>query len=420
MIRAVVTLLAGGAVAQVVPLLLGPVIARLYRPEAFGLFTQFATVAAALGVVASLRYEQALPLERDEGDARALLALALALAGGAVLLSVPLAWALHVAGWLPLPALLPLTLLTMGVLQVLVLWVNRAEHFRALAASRVVQHGGAAVLQALLGWLLWRGSASGIESAWALALAPLLAQVLACVWLLQPAPAQGWRALVVVPRSRLQSMARRYRDFACINTPHAFLGAFQDALVVALLMAWSGEVAAGFWGLALRYLKAPATLVGSAVSQALYPRLVRADPVRARQLVRRLMAVLALPGLLVMGVLLVGGPWLFEFLFGAAWREAGELARALAPYIAAHFVAAPLAVVTMAWRAQAWAFRLALIGQIVFVLALAAGLRHGGLLTGAWAVSAVMVPYFGCYLWRLAHWPCIPGSLAATAREGGP
>ena len=404
MIRAVATLLAGGALAQLAPLLLGPLIARLFTPEAFGVFTQFATVAAALGVAASLRYEQALPLAQADTDARALLALSVRLLLLAIALSLPLAWALHAAGWLPLPALLPLAIATMGVLQVLMLWANRAQAFGALAASRVVQYGGAAMLQLAFGWLLWRGAATGVQGAWALVLAPLLAQVLASAWLLRPRPLGGWRAVLAVPREQWRTVARQHRDFALINTPHAFLGTLQDALAVALLVAWTGEAAAGFWGLALRYLKAPATLVGSAVSQALYPRLAAAQPAQAQQLVRQVMGLLAVPAVVLMGLLLVAGPWLFERLFGPAWRPAGELARALSPYIAAHFVAAPLAVVTMAWHAQGWAFRLALVGQALFVLALALGLRQGGLLAGAWAVSGVMVPYFAWYFWRLARW----------------
>ncbi|MFT3777434.1 MAG: oligosaccharide flippase family protein [Ottowia sp.] len=402
--RATLTLLAGGALAQLVPLLLGPFIARLFTPEAMGLFTQFATIAAALAVAASLRYEQALPLARDESEARALLALSARLLALAVVISVPLAWVLHAAGWLPLPALLPLAVGAAGVLQVLTLWANRAQRFQALAASRVVQYGGGVALQLGLGWAMWQGAAAGREDAWALVLAPLLAQGLASLWLLRPAPAGGWRTVMATGRAAVREAARRHRDFAWVNTPHAFLGTLQDALAVALLVAWSGEAAAGFWGLALRYLKAPATLVGSAVSQALYPRLAAAGPEEGRRLVRQVMALLGGVALALMVVLLAAGPWLFERVFGAPWREAGELARALAPYIAAHLVASPLAVVTMAWRAQRWAFRLAVLGQVAFIAALAVGLWQGGLLGGAWAVSAVMVPYFGWYFWRLATW----------------
>jgi len=98
-------------------------------------------------------------------------------------------------------------------------------------------------------------------------------------------------------------------------------------------------------------------------------------------------------------------PWAFEQAFGAAWRDAGELARALALYIGVHFIASPLAVATMAWNAQAWALKLALAGQVFFLAALALGLWWGGLQAAGWAVSLAMALYFGWYFWRLATWP---------------
>jgi hypothetical protein len=68
-------------------------------------------------------------------------------------------------------------------------------------------------------------------------------------------------------------------------------------------------------------------------------------------------------------------------------------------------VAAPLAVVTLAWGAQAWALRLALVGQLAFVAALAAGLKLNGLAGAGWGVSIAMTLYFGYYFVRLATWP---------------
>jgi O-antigen/teichoic acid export membrane protein len=368
-------------------------------------------VAASVAVVACARYEYALPLARDEAQAAHLLALCLRVALAVVVASIVLAWGLARWAHLPLAAWLPVTVAVSGLLSLFMMWSNRADRFRALAASRVLQYGGAAALQLLLGALLWRGAAGGSDRAWALALGPVLAMALAVLPLLGPAPQGGWRA-VLGSQQGLREVALRYRDFPLLNTPHAFLGTLQDALAAALLIAWSGNPAAGFWGLALRYLKAPATLVGTAVSQALYPKLTQADPAAAQRAVREVMAVLGALACALMAVLLIAGPWLFERVFGAPWRTAGELARALAPYIAAHFVAAPLAVVTMAWQAQRWAFRLAVVGQIVFLACLAWGLWSGGaahgLLRGAWAVSAGMALYFGYYFWRLARWKNIP------------
>jgi O-antigen/teichoic acid export membrane protein len=104
-------------------------------------------------------------------------------------------------------------------------------------------------------------------------------------------------------------------------------------------------------------------------------------------------------------LLWVAAPPLFEWAFGPGWRDAGELARALALYIGVHFVASPLAVATMAWGAQAWALRVALAGQALFVGALALGLAVGGLPAAGWSVSVVMALFFGWYFHRLANWP---------------
>jgi len=405
LLKATLTLLAGGALAQALPLLLGPWLARLYTPGEFGHYTVFAAVVANVAVIACARYDFALPLARGDAEARDLMALCLRLLAAVTLLCIPLGALAGLAGLLPAWQWLPLAVGAAGLVQCLTLWTTRAQHFRRLSGSRVTQYGGAAVTQVVGGVAHF-----GVPG---LVAGPVLSAVAAAGWLLRPLPLGGWRALWHIPRPALEAVARRYREFPLFNTPHAFAGALQDTLAVVLLVAWTGEASAGFWGLALRYLKAPATLVGGAVSQALYPKLVHAAPDDARQAVRQVMAMLALVAVPLVLVLVATGPSLFAWLFGERWRPAGELARALAPYIGVHFIAAPLAVVTLAWRAQGWALRVALAGQGVFLLSLAAGLHVGGLLAGAWAVSAGMTLYFGAYFWWLATWKEVPHAAAA-------
>jgi O-antigen/teichoic acid export membrane protein len=422
LLRATLMLIAGGAFAQALPLLLGPLLTRLYSPQEYGAFHLFAAIATNLAVVACARYEFALPLARSGAEASALRRLCLR-----VLLIVSALTSLGGVAWawsseLPWALWLGPAVAAGGSVSLATMWATRQERFPQLAWARVLQYGGSAGLQVLAGWL--HVGVSG------LVIAPIAAQAAAAALLARlPGPTSASEsarpatgdssATTPLPSAtaadpanqqapRLREIAHRYREFPLLNTPHAFLGALQDTVSIALIAATLGPAAAGFWGLALRYLKAPATLVGSAVSQALYPKLAEAGPgatPAARQAVRRVMAMLALLAApLTIGLWLLG-PWLFEQLFGAEWREAGLLARALAVYIGTHFIAAPLAVVTMAWGAQAWALRLALVGQLAFVVALAAGLHWGGLAGAGWAVSLAMAGYFGWYFWRLAHWP---------------
>ena len=180
-------------------------------------------------------------------------------------------------------------------------------------------------------------------------------------------------------------------------------------------------MAAGFWGLSLRYLKAPATLVGGAVSQALYPQLAAhgasvdhdADahaPLRVtregRAAVRRVMAGLAAIAAPLVLLLWAFGPWAFERLFGPQWRGAGELARALA------------ALHRRALRRRPAGRRHAGLGRAGLGAAAGAGrpgrvrrragrraCKLGGLQGAGWGVSIAMMLYFGYYFVRLATWP---------------
>jgi O-antigen/teichoic acid export membrane protein len=393
--RATLTLLAGSALAQAIPLLLGPAIARLYTPAEYGQFSLVWTVASNLAVVGCARYEFALALEKEPRGAAALLALCLRmlLAMTAMAVVVGAGWMLWAE--LPLAAVLPLAVLAMAASQALAQWAARAGEFAALAWGRVVQWGGGAVAQMGFG-LLQAGP-------WGLVGGATLAAGAAAVLQARPAPAGGWGGLLA--SQPLRAVAEKHRDFPLLNTPHAFAGALQDTLALALLTAWLGSPEAGAWALALRYLKAPASLVGGSLSQALYPRLTQAGSLlEARTLVRHNLLLLAAIALPLMLALLALGPWLFATVFGAEWRGAGELARSLAPYIALHFIASPLSVVLMAWGAQAWGLKLALVGQALFIAGLAIGLQLGGLGGAGWGVSAAMLLYFGYFFWALWTW----------------
>ena len=401
LLRATLTLLTGSVLAHALPLLLGPVLTRLYAPSDFGQYALLWAVATNLAVVACARYEFALPLEKTPRGAALLMALCARLLLAVTVAATLVTLVLHVWHDMALAWCLPAGVLAIGATQWLTLWATRSQRFGLLSAARLVQQGGGALLQVLLGLL--KAGPSGLLAG------PIVAG-LGAAWLLaRPAPQGGWQRLLRQRLPHLKAMAARHRDFPLYNTPHAFIGALQDTLTLLLIAAWAGDAAAGFWALALRYLKAPATLLGGALSQALYPQLLQArSAAEARALVRRTMLALAVLAAPLAATLLLWGPDLFTWIFGTQWNGAGTLARGLGLYIGLHFIASPLSVVTLAWRAQPWALQLSLIGQGFFFAGLGLGLYWGGLEGAAWGVSAAMAVYFVYYFQALAHWNNIP------------
>jgi len=149
--RATLTLLAGGVLAQALPLALGPWLTRLYTPVDFGHATLFAAVAANIAAVGCARYEFALPLAQGDDEARDLLALCLRAALLVTVATALAALVLNAAGVLAHALWLPLAVPLLAAVQALTQWGSRAQRFGALSSARVTQYGGGAAVQAAAG-----------------------------------------------------------------------------------------------------------------------------------------------------------------------------------------------------------------------------------------------------------------------------
>lgn len=405
-------LAAASAFSQALPMAMAPLLTRVFGAEALGQWAWFAAVAASLATVANARYEYAIPLPRRHANAGLLLAMALALALVAGLATALLAYGLaalpHGAlsgrwsqlSWLHDYALpLAAAVVLAGLQQALSLWNNRHGHFAAIAQARVGQQLVLALAQ-LAAW------ASGWLAAAALVAAQLLSLLLPPLWLLwrgQPVRWRSARTAVAARRRwrRLRAQAWHYRQFPLLNSPHAFINGLQEAVALSLIAAYAGAAAAGWYAVMVRLVKAPATLVGGALSEALLSRLAEdwREGRSLRPTLARAMRGLLLPAVLGAALLAVIGPTLFGWALGVGWAPAGEYARWLAPYVAAHFVCAPLTVTPMVTQRQGGALAFSLVGNALYALALAAMLGAGRPVTEALgAVSLVMPLYFAAYL----------------------
>jgi O-antigen/teichoic acid export membrane protein len=415
------------AIAQALPMAMAPLLTRAFGAEVLGQWAWFAAVAASLATVANARYEYAIPLPRQRADAGLLLALALGLSLLAGLATAALAWGLAAlptgvfsgrwsqAAWLrdyalPLAAAVALS----GLQQALALWNNRHGRFNAIAQARVAQQ----VVMALAQLAAWTG---GWLTAAALVGAQLLSLLLAPLWLL-------WRGQAVHMRSartaaaarrrwrRLRALAWRYRQFPLLNSPHAFINGLQEAVALSLIAAHAGMGAAGWYAVMVRLVKAPATLVGGALSEALLSRLAEdwREGRSLRPTLARAMRGLLPPAVLGAALLAATGPALFGWALGADWAPAGEYARWFAPYVAAHFVCAPLTVAPMVTHRQRGALAFSLVGNALYVLTLAGMLGTGRPVVEALgAVSLVMPLYFAAYLAWLYR-GAVPASVVGT------
>jgi O-antigen/teichoic acid export membrane protein len=369
------TVLLGGGLAQALSLAVMPLLTRLYGAEAFGIMGLFVAISAILTPVCTGRYNLAVVLPDSRADASQIAVMACILTMFTALAFVLL---LPVAQWLASELgstsvstylfLIPVMLILIGCAQTLESWAARESAFRAVSSSVVA------------------GAVTGNGTKLALGLAGfgplgLILGTLAthATSLLTLALSAGPRALrLAVMRFRIGRawpLARRYSHLPTYRVPNDVLNALSHNAPILLLAVAFGPVEVGCLWLAMRVLQAPTQLGANSVRKVFYPWATRS--LRENRNLRKSMLsatlymalIAALPAVAVVTL----APAVFEYIFGAEWRLAGQYAQWLAIWLFFAFINAPAVSVIPVFKLERF-FLMYELGSIC--------LRVGGLAAG--------------------------------------
>ncbi len=411
----------GAAVGQGVAVLSAPLLTRLYDVGAFGVFGLFSAVASCLACVATLRFDQAILLERDEAAADDVLRLCVlcvgmvtlvtaigatvagAMAAGATAIGAAAAVAPASRGALSgaTLALLPCAVASGGVVPALSLWFVRRERYRPVAAYGAARSVFAVALQAIGGALSGRGGATGAglavgPGAGLLVGGQVAGQALAAIRLavaggpaLRATLLHGWDA------GRLRDAARRHRGFALYGAPQVLLRLLATSLPAMLLPLFYGAAQAGLFWLAYRMLILPQQVLTESLRPVFFRRAaaLHATGEDTRRAALRLAALLGALCLPVAVVLVLAGPALFALVFGPAWRGAGHDAALIALPWCLETMQMPSAVLVAVLRRQRAYLGVEAASLLGRAAALCAGAAWGGpdlaigLYAGVWAAT---------------------------------
>ncbi|WP_163543769.1 oligosaccharide flippase family protein [Occultella kanbiaonis] len=341
----VAKIVSGTAIGQLIALAAAPILARLYTPADFGVFTVIATIAMTFGAVSALRLDLAIPLPEDEVDAYSLttlglIACALMTAFG---LAISLLLAESVGRLLgdelvaELLWIAPLTGGVAGVFLILNQLAVRRARFGAIARRNLLQSVATTTIQV--------GSGFAGARPEGLVLGQLGGQASGAFSLLFGSGLRGLSARKGRQLSALRSNARRYRRFPAFLTFAALCNSLGIQAPIFLIALYYGTEVAGWLGLTQRTLGLPITLVGVSIAQVYVSRLAQARRMFTKNLSALFNMVtkrLAIMSVIIATPLLVLGPELFVLVFGPEWQQSGSFARALAVSLAFQLVASPL------------------------------------------------------------------------------
>ncbi len=327
-------LLAGGtALAQLIRLAAEPFLTRIFSQSDFGIYSAYLAVMSFAAVGVCLRYELAIFLPDDDDDAAAAVVVAVVsslLVGG---VTAAAAYLLVVYGVLEgefaalnqYAWIFPISVVGWGLFQTLSFWMSRQKRFKSVVGGKFSQTSGQAATQVSFGLVS--------PTPFGLIVGDAAGRILGSIYLAIGTFRHDAASFRALSRAKILTVAKRYREFPIVSMPSALINTAAFSVPMLMIGAYFGAATLGVFGLVYRVMSVPAALTTQAVSQVYMSeagRLASANPRSLRTLYSRTLRKLLVIGFLPHFAVALFGPWLFGFVFGEGWREAGEYARLLA------------------------------------------------------------------------------------------
>lgn len=316
----VVKLLSGSIIVQIINLGTQPIITRLYSPTDYGVLSLITSIVGVAGIIGFLSYERAIPIVKNDKDALSFAKSLLSFICVLVLFLVVGLLVIHVFikfKYSLIILLLGIFLFGISLSDSVLTNINyKNGDYSSVAKRKVIVAIFSSIIQVLLGWY-----AFGAEG--------LLISLCVCttvgVFLI------GKKYLPMIWQSNFASkqMFWDYRRLAMIETPQNLINAFSIQFPVYFISSSYGVAITGQYSLAMRLIAVPAAIITSSFSDVFTQNFAKLYHEKGdfRGFTLQIWRKLILLGMIPTVIILIAGPQIFAFIFGAKWLMAGQIAR---------------------------------------------------------------------------------------------
>lgn len=403
-VKSVLLITGGTAFAQVINAALSPVITRMYTPKEYGVLTVYISILGMLAIVGSLKYEWGIAIAEDDEKAINVLSLSICIL---FLVTIMITVILVVFGDALLSLFdgtvlskyklfIPLGVFFTGLYNIFTQWALRKKDYKSISKTKLSQSITQNIIKISLG-LLKVGPAG-------LILGNIFGQSAGNTTLSMPLFKKDKNLIKKITGKSMLWSAKRYKRFPLYSAPGQFLNTAGIQLPVLFITSLYGSGVIGLYGLANTIVNIPMNLIGNSIADVFYgetTRIGRSNPQRIKDLSLNLLKKSILIGLIPLITLLLFGPFLFSFVFGQNWYQAGVYARIISVLIFARLIFTPITRIFFVFERQKEflfldVFRISLV-LIVFYISKVLSLNS------YWAIglyaSAMSVVYLITYVY---------------------
>lgn len=353
----------GTLFAQAIPILLSPVLSRIYDPIHFGIFTFFLSFVNICALFVNGKFESVLYISDDQ---QKLVVTRLIFFLEVFLITLITIGILVYISFKPdhwYFILAPFSIFFFGLYNLLFGWFASEKSFKIVSKGKVIRGLLIGSLSLLFGFfnILSLG----------LVLAFMIGQLGEILFLARKMPYK-FKDLVQINKEKWQELielAKKYKKFPLVFLPASFLQRGTMELPVFFMGGFLGNNELGNYGLMKRVVATPTNLVTNAVSNVMQQKVGEniSKNQSNRPFVLRYSSISFFIGILPLIFVFIFGPRIFEFIFGSAWKIAGEYMQILLPIFFFQLMVKPLGTITLLKEKLEAAFLLH-AGHFIFTL----------------------------------------------------
>ncbi len=336
-------LFSGTAIGQALPILIFPLLTRIYPKDIFDVYFIYSGIILLTQIISNLQYHYALLLPKKDSSARALFVLNIGVSVAVstfitilILILEPFLSSIienkNLTYWL---YFIPISTLFLGLSETFFFYLNRLKKYTFITLGRITKGLLLVVGQTTFG--LMNYTAEGLL--YGLLIGQGVSAFLMFFLILKSDP-----ACFVFHRSDLGILARRYKDMPLFNTLISFISNFSSQLPVFLLTRYYGAGASGDFGMANKIVNTPMGMISQSVGQVFYREVsdIMHSGRNLKQFVMRMYKNMFRIGVVPFTILLFFAPWLFDLVFTDAYLSTGIMAQILIPFYFLSFVNNPI------------------------------------------------------------------------------
>ena len=340
----VMKLITGISIAQLIPIIITPILTQYFSPEEFGTYGLYVSLYTILGVIASGKYDMAIMLPKKKKDSINLLALCLIIAICFSFITFFLLFFLKdflfqitqlnlfkTHYWI-----ISFSILLFALNQSILIFLNRERKYTTIAEHNLLKSSSNSLSSLILGI---KSISSGLIIGNIISL--IITSIFNFLDILKVL------RFSVISKESIKKNFYLYINFLKYSTISNLFNSLSNLGMTMLIVFFFGIKAAGLYFLAEKLIAIPISFITNSVSQVYFQKAStlfysnKKELLDLTKLIQRRVLFTLLPGLLIVSFF---GKEIFSIL-GENWKEAGGLLKYFSVFILFKNVYSPLSTI---------------------------------------------------------------------------